>query len=58
MMRSLNYQWWYMEYDANYFKNGLDYLTFQGQLYFNYRFDFQKKSPRVKRPYIPRKFKH
>ena len=48
MVRSLNYQWWYMDYEdissdgTNYFKNGLDYITFQGQLYFNYRLDFKK----------------
>jgi hypothetical protein len=48
MVRSLNYQWWYMDYEepisdgSNYFKNGLDYITFQGQLYLNYRLDFKK----------------
>ena len=48
MVRSLNYQWWFVDYEAfssdgrNYFKNGLDYITFQGQLYFNYRIDFKK----------------
>ncbi len=50
MMRTLNYQWWYMEYEdfsadgSNYFKNGLDYITFQGQIYCNYRLDFRRKT--------------
>ncbi len=51
-VRSLNYQWWYMEYEdfgadgSNYFKNGLDYITFQGQIYCNYRLDFRRKTAR------------
>jgi hypothetical protein len=45
-LRTLNYQWWYIERDPvitwqNYFQNGLDYLTLQGQLYVNYRFNLK-----------------
>lgn len=44
VMRSNNYQWWYKEYDpvinpSNYYKNGLDFMTVQGQVYFHYRFN-------------------
>jgi hypothetical protein len=41
-----------MEYEdfgadgSNYFKNGLDYITFQGQIYCNYRLDFRRKTAR------------
>jgi hypothetical protein len=42
MMRTLNYQWMYKEYDAIWYKNGLDFLTLQGQLYFHYRFNLKK----------------
>ena len=45
-LRTLNYQWWYIERDPvitwqNYFQNGLDYLTLQGQLYLHYRFNLK-----------------
>jgi len=45
-LRTLNYQWWYIEKDPvitwqNYFQNGLDYLTLQGQLYLHYRFNLK-----------------
>jgi hypothetical protein len=45
-IRTLNYQWWYIERDPvitwqNYFQNGLDYLTLQGQLYMHYRFNLK-----------------
>jgi hypothetical protein len=45
-LRTLNYQWWYIERDPvitwqNYFQNGLDYLTLQGQLYLYYRFNLK-----------------
>ena len=46
VMRSNNYQWWYKEYDpvinpSTYYKNGLDFMTLQGQVYFNYRFNLK-----------------
>jgi Capsule assembly protein Wzi len=45
-MRTLNYQWWYIEYEPvvsgfTYFRNGLDFLTLQGQLYLHYRFNLK-----------------
>lgn len=45
-MRSNNYQWWYKEYDpvinpSTYYKNGLDFMTLQGQVYFHYRFNLK-----------------
>jgi len=45
-LRTLNYQWWYIEYEPvvsgfTYFRNGLDYITLQGQLYLHYRFNLK-----------------
>jgi len=41
-MRTLNYQWMYKEYDTTWYKNGLDFLTLQGQVFFHYRFNLKK----------------
>ena len=35
-----------LEQQTKYYKNGLDYITFQGQIYCNYRLDFRKKTAR------------
>ena len=42
VIRSLNYQWWYIDYlpqisPTNYFKNGYDVLNFHANLSFSYR---------------------
>lgn len=45
--RTLNYQWFYQEYEPildgnSYYKNGLDYMTVQGGLYVHYLLNLKK----------------